>query len=169
MSLYLPGDTIDLDANHSRIALYTLSALTDVEVAMIEPRRLVNLWDERPQLARGLEWSQTRERSILAEHNVSLGARTAPNRILHLLLELWCRLMLVEQCDDTGFDLPLNQQQIGEVCGLSLVHTNKSISKISKSGLIKWRRNRVEFGSVAQAMRACNFDPRFLNVLRDPT
>ena len=163
LNVYLPGDTIELNANFPHDALYTVTALTGVEMALLEPSRMTSMWGSHPNIAAALEWSYTSEMNVLSEHNISLGARSARDRILHLLIELWCRLVLIGDAEERGFEMPLTQQQIGEICGLSLVHTNKSISALARDGLLEWRRNHIVFPSVTKAMRACHFDPRFLD------
>ena len=91
----LPGDFLALRVNFVRKAHYTVDALTAMEVAVIEPMRILEIYRQFPVLASGLDWSTVREFNILSEHNVSLGARNATQRIAHFTLELWCRLALV--------------------------------------------------------------------------
>ena len=103
-----------------------------------------------------------RHANILAEHKVSLGARTAAQRILHFLLELWIRLEQVGLASEDGFDLELTQEQIGDCMGLSTVHVNRSLSRLSKEKMLKIGRGFVTFPDISRSIDFADFDERFL-------
>ncbi len=166
IKIYLPGDFIGLHVNFRRSAVHNVSALTNVELAAIEPTRILDIYRNYPILAAGLDWSAVRSFNIISEHNISLGARPARQRILHLFLELWCRMLLIEEADDDSFDFPLTQSQIADICGLSLVHTNKSIQHLRRSGLIVFGKGRLQFPDIDAAVEFCDFDARFLGEFR---
>lgn len=75
---------------------------------------------------------------------VTLGRRTALERLAHLLLELFermrgCGLAYGQQCA-----LPLTQMDIADVTGLTPVHVNRTLQTMRTRGLIelqsKWLR-----------------------------
>ena len=166
LSVHLPGDFIGLHINFHRRAIYTVSALTNVEVAMIEPMRLIEIHQKYPVLAAGLDWSAVRASNILSEHNISLGARTAEERILHFYLEIWCRLMLVGEASSDGFDMRMTQEQVANALGLSIVHVNKKLKSLCKQGLLEIKGRRVAVPDVAKAIRMADFDAAFLDTFR---
>jgi len=166
LSVHLPGDFIGLHINFHRRAVYTVAALTKVEVALIEPIRLVEIHQRWPVLAAGLDWSAVRASNILSEHNVSLGARTAQERILHFYLELWCRLMLVGEASSEGFQMRMTQEQVGNALGLSVVHVNKSLKALTKQGLLDITGRMIDMPDVAAAIRMADFDASFLDSFR---
>jgi CRP-like cAMP-binding protein len=166
LGISLPGDFIGLQVNFHRRAIATVSALTDTEVAMIEPLRILKVYQEYPVLAAGLEWMTVHNYNILSEHNVSLGARPAKERILHFFLELWCRLMQIGEASEDGFRMPLTQQQIADAMGLSQVHTNKSIRKLEHEDLIRSKSRTIVFPDADRAFEVADFDGRFLDHFR---
>ena len=166
ISVYLPGDFIGLHINFHRRAIYTVSALTNIEAALIEPMRLVEIHQKYPVLAAGLDWSAVRTSNILSEHNVSLGARTAEERILHFYLELWCRLMLVGEATSEGFTMRMTQEQVANALGLSVVHVNKKLKALCKQGLLTIEGRRIGVPDVRTAVRAADFDAAFLDTFR---
>jgi CRP/FNR family transcriptional regulator len=113
-------------------------------------------------LASGLDWMSVRHSNILSEHKVSLGARTAAQRILHFLLELWVRLEQVGLANGKGFELELTQEQIGDCMGLSTVHVNRSLSRLSKENLVRLDKGTVTFPQVSRSVSFADFDDRFL-------
>lgn len=166
VALYLPGDFIGLHINFHRKAIFSLDALTSLEVALIEPMRIIEIHQRFPVLASGLDWSAVRSSNIMSEHNVSLGARTADQRILHFLLEVWCRLMLVGEATADGFIMRMTQQQIADVLGLSLVHTNKMMKSLARRNLMQIEQRFVTIPELKDAIRMADFDPTFLDTFR---
>jgi CRP/FNR family transcriptional regulator len=150
----LPGDFIGLHVNFSHSAIFSAAGLTDTSLALIEPVRILEIHRRFPVLASGLDWMSVRHSNILSEHKVSLGARTAAQRILHFLLELWVRLEQVGLANGKGFELELTQEQIGDCMGLSTVHVNRSLSRLSKENL---DQDGQGYGDVPAAVEICQF------------
>ena len=169
VSIYLPGDFLGLHVNFIRRSILSYDALTKVEVALVEPMRIIEIHQRFPILASGLDWSAVRHLNILSEHNVSLGARSSEARLLHLYLELWCRLMLVGEASAQGFEMRLTQEQTGDVLGLTPVHINRTIKKLSKDGLIEVEKRHVTFPDVRKAIHKADFDAAFLQAFRTAT
>ncbi len=166
LSVYLPGDFIGLHINFHRTAIYTVAALNKVEAALIEPMRLIDIHQRYPVLAAGLDWAAVRSSNILSEHNVSLGARTAEERILHFYLELWCRLMLVGEASSDGFHMRMTQEQVGNALGLSVVHVNKKLKALCREGILEIDGRMISVPDVRTAIRRADFDAAFLDTFR---
>ena len=158
----LPGDFIGLHVNFIHSSIFSAAALTNASLALIEPVRLLEIHRRFPVLASGLDWMTMRHANILSEHKVSLGARTAAQRILHFLLELWVRLEQVGLADAKGFELELTQEQIGDCMGLSTVHVNRSLSRLGKENLLRIDKGAVTFPQLSRSISFADFDERFL-------
>ncbi|MDP2121874.1 MAG: Crp/Fnr family transcriptional regulator [Hoeflea sp.] len=158
----LPGDFIGLHVSFNTSSIYSAAALTKSSLALIEPVRILEIHRRFPVLASGLDWMTVRHANILAEHKVSLGARTAAQRILHFLLELWTRLEQVGQASGKGFELQLTQEQIGDCMGLSTVHVNRSIGRLCKENLMRIEKGFVSFPQIRRSVSFADFDDRFL-------
>jgi CRP/FNR family transcriptional regulator len=158
----LPGDFIGLHVNFNHSAIFSAAGLTDTSLALIEPVRILEIHRRFPVLASGLDWMSVRHSNILSEHKVSLGARTAAQRILHFLLELWVRLEQVGLANGKGYELELTQEQIGDCMGLSTVHVNRSLSRLSKENLVRLDKGTVTFPQVSRSVSFADFDDRFL-------
>ncbi|MEM9013082.1 MAG: Crp/Fnr family transcriptional regulator [Pseudomonadota bacterium] len=166
INVYVPGEIYGLHINFYRHAMHNLTALTEVELARIGPEQILDIYRTYPILAAGLDWSSARSVNVLSERNISLGARRASSRILHLLLEIYLRLMAVGETEADGFAMPLTQQQLADICGLSIVHTNRTLRALVRAKLIALSRARVTFPDFDAAMAACEFDGRFLAPLK---
>jgi CRP-like cAMP-binding protein len=66
-----------------------------------------------------------------------LGAMNAKERMAHLLLELYHRLASVKLAQDWSFEMPLTQEQLADVLGLSSVHINRTLQSLRREALIE--------------------------------
>ncbi len=66
----------------------------------------------------------------------SQGRRTAVERIAHLICETYFRLQRVDLVQDNRFEFVLTQDDVGDLCGLSSVHVNRSFQALRKDDLV---------------------------------
>ena len=64
--------------------------------------------------------------------------------------------------DETGFDTPLTQNNIAEMCGATAIHTNRAIGKLRAEGIADFRRGRVEIASRETLESFADFEPDYL-------
>lgn len=164
VNVYLPGDFFAVHLGFNRKALFDVAALEKSEVAVIQADRIAEIVDQYEGIGTALDWSAVRTLNVVSEHVFGLTARTAQERVMHLLLEFWCRLIVVGRATETSFDMPLTQAEIGEIAGLSLVAVNKALQGLRQDGLITFNKPLVQFNDVVACMDYCEFDPGFLEM-----
>lgn len=81
-------------------------------------------------------WLTAHEESLVDDTLLSVGRRSAEERIATLLILLFKRAAAL-QADGgaAGVPFPLTQQHVADGLGLSLVHTNKTLRKLERRGL----------------------------------
>ena len=89
-----------------------------------------------PSLAFDVTWLAAKEERILDEHLLSIGQRTAEERAAYLLLFIFARAKVRGLTKGTSLNLPLTQQHIADTLGLSLVHTNRVLNRLTRRGII---------------------------------
>ncbi|MEL6750453.1 MAG: Crp/Fnr family transcriptional regulator [Pseudomonadota bacterium] len=161
----LPGDVVGGEAF---VLPGTLTALTDCEFATLTVEAQRQMRDETPEASAILDWSASTGRALMIDHIRSLSAFRAAQRVMHLLVTLWQRLRETSDNMGNGFMLPLTQSQISETCGMSLVHTNKSIAKMRADGLLTIDGHRVSFPDPAAALRYARWDDDVLTPFGEP-
>jgi CRP-like cAMP-binding protein len=81
-------------------------------------------------------WLTAHEESLVDDTLLSVGRRSAEERIAMLLIVLFKRAAaLLPDAGANGVPFPLTQQHIADGLGLSLVHTNKTLRKLEARGL----------------------------------
>jgi CRP-like cAMP-binding protein len=76
------------------------------------------------------------DRVTLTERLVSLGRSSAKGRVAALLMWIADRLRFAGLPTGDGFALPLTQEEIGDLTGLTAVHVNRTMRVLAEQGLI---------------------------------
>ena len=137
LSFLIPGDFFGLRSTLFDVADDSVQTLTECMVCRIPGEKFIQILHDRPRLGMAIVWSVLREHSVLAEHVVRLGRRSAYERVGHLLMELLRRLQLVRLAGEKDFELPLTQEILADTLGLSVVHVNRTLRRLRNQGLIR--------------------------------
>ena len=122
-------------------------------------------------LCAAILWCSSREEAILLEHLVSLGRRTAFERVAHLLIELWRRLQVLGLTDGESFEMPLTQELIADCVGLTSVHVNRMMRAMQAKNLItcEYRpTQRCRITNLAGLVEAAGFEDGYLHFSEMP-
>lgn len=160
LNYVLPGDLVGLQGNVMREMQHSVEALTKMTLCMFERDKLPNLFQNHPSLAYDITWLAAREESMLDEHLLSIGRRSARERAAYLLAFLDARIRSVSDVPaGRTVTLPLTQQHVADTLGLSLVHTNKTLRKLAELGLIRWLDRGCEVLDAERLYRAAEWRP----------
>jgi len=158
--LHLRGDLLGLDSLAFQEAPDSITALTDAEVCLIDRARLGALFAEQPRLAALLFAVRQVDRINLTDRLVSLGRNSARGRVAALLLQIANRLRFGKLPVDEGFALPLTQEEIGDLTGLTAVHVNRTMRVLSEQGLIARSGNILRILQPDRLARVANYNQR---------
>ena len=136
----LPGDWIGLRSALLRSSDHSFEALTDAVVSSIDAVRMQRMFDELPRLGVAILWATSQDESMVVDHLVSLGRRSAIERCAHLFVELYERLHSIGQAPGDEFACPLNQYVLADALGLSAIHVNRVLRQLRERGLLTLKR-----------------------------
>jgi CRP-like cAMP-binding protein len=136
LNIVLPGDFIGFPACFFDTALYSITTLTDAVVSSIRFPPLFQLLADHPRIGAAIFWLFSCEAAMYAERLIALGQRSAIERLAHFLLELLTRLQVIGLADARSFRMPLTQEQIGDILGLTGVHVSRTLRQLRDDGLI---------------------------------
>lgn len=158
--IMLPGDAFGLGASPwagDRLGVLTLTSCVLVDANPL--RQLVRL--RSPIHARlvdachRLAWL---EQTYALNHIVRLAGRNGYQRVAHLIVELYMRMGEVEMIRNGGFAMPLSQQTVADVLGLSKVHLNRVARQLKREGLVEFPRGAVFVPDLARLAEVAGFD-----------
>lgn len=163
-SLFIPGDIFDLNTDLMAECGYSIRTITDSTVAEISHSQFAQLTARYADLSKALTWEQLEQLANQREWLVSLGQRSALERIAHFFCEVFWRLRAVNLTQGDECDMPLTQSVLAELTGMSEVHLNRSLQQLRALGLIELRRHRLRIID-SQALADCgSFDPAYLEL-----
>ena len=129
-ALHVPGDFVDLHSFTLKRLDHSIMALTPCRFATMPHQRLTEITEAYPHLTRVYWFLTTLDAAIHREWMLSLGRRTAIQRVAHLFCEMFVRLEIVGLTDGGSFALGLTQTDVAECTGLSPVHVNRTLQRL---------------------------------------
>lgn len=144
MQIVLPGDCINLRSPQRRKSNYTFLTITDMLASRIKASRMVQIFNELPHLGVALLLTTAQDDDMLVQHLISLGKRTAIERVAHLFLELHNRLLIAGLATKTEFDCPLTQYHLADTLGLSAIHVNRMLRELREEKMMIFAEHRVK-------------------------
>ncbi|WP_151895512.1 Crp/Fnr family transcriptional regulator [Sphingomonas sp. NIC1] len=79
----------------------------------------------------------------------------------HLLCEMSARLGDLDD-GESRFELPLTQEQIADVLGLTSVHVNRTVQQLRAESLIETKGRTVMIADMDALRQIAGFDPAYL-------
>lgn len=163
LSVHIKGDAVDLQNALLAQTDYNLQALTRAEVAVVPAGTVKALISASPGAARAL-WIETLlDASIQREWTLNVGRRDSRSRVAHLLCELGVRLEAAELGERQRFDLPLTQEQLADVTGLTAVHVNRVLQNLRGAGLISREKSPLRVDNWNRLADAGDFRSTYLH------
>lgn len=136
LKVHLPGDALGTPSMAVTHTVEMLTALTSTTVSAISFERFGRLIEQHPRIGITFMLSIQRERIALMDQLASVGRTSAESRIAALFCDLLERLEPAGLVSDSSFMLPMTQEEIGDVTGLSGVHVNRTLREFKERGLI---------------------------------
>jgi CRP-like cAMP-binding protein len=154
LSFLLAGDFIGVQQKMGDASAHGVQTLTDAQLCVFQRDALWELHRQSPTMGFNITWLTAHEESMVDDTLLSVGRRSAEERIAMLLIILFKRAAAL-QADGgkAGVPFPLTQQHIADGLGLSLVHTNKTLRKLERRGLHSMQDGRLVMRDVRALAR----------------
>ncbi len=154
LTFLLPGDFIGVQQKMGDAAAHGVITLTDAVFCVFQRDSLWQLHRQSPTMGFNITWLTAHEESLVDDTLLSVGRRSAEERIAMLLILLFKRAAALQaDAGAGGVVFPLTQQHIADGLGLSLVHTNKTLRKLESRGLHRLADGRLYLRDVKALAR----------------
>ena len=168
VAIHMKGEMVDLQNSMLKVADHSVQMLTSGKVAMIPREEINRVTLERPTIGHAMWIDTLVDASIFREWIANIGRRDARTRIAHLLCEFSLRLKSAGLGDETGYELPMTQEQLADATGLTSVHVNRTMKALQKEGLIERPNPRsIYIGDWRKLADAGDFDSNYLHMRQD--
>ncbi|WP_236574122.1 Crp/Fnr family transcriptional regulator [Hydrogenophaga sp. PBL-H3] len=144
LSFLLAGDFIGVQQKMGDAAAHGVDTLTSASFCVFQRDALWEIHRRSPTMGFNVTWLTAHEESLVDDTLLSVGRRSAEERIASTLILLFKRAAALQEDKGVGGVVwPLTQQHIADALGLSLVHTNKTLRKLEKRGLHQIKDGRL--------------------------
>jgi CRP-like cAMP-binding protein len=154
LCLLLPGSLIGIEGVLEQRPHYAVAAITDVTYCVLDQRLLPRLFREQPALAMRLLEAAMEERRLLDDRVCSLGQGNAEERVATLFVDLHERLFRLGLVRDGSFTLPITQQQLADLLGLNVIHTNRVLRRLRERKIVTMQERSVHIHDMTELYRA---------------
>ncbi|MFQ3788150.1 Crp/Fnr family transcriptional regulator [Halomonas sp. A29] len=162
LEIYLPGDIIGLREFAFSQRLAGVQMVEDGEICFFPHRNLVDIFRRSFTLTSILFAVASRQQVLLTERLVNLARRNARQKLAHFLLEMCQRIKQTNSDGCERFRLPLSQEILADLLGLSTVHISRTFTALSDDGLVFRDRYNVTIPDLEALKQEAGFDDRYL-------
>lgn len=145
IEVFLPGDLVGVKTMFLAQQFETVQALTVAAVEYAHCRQVRELSTSDPDVALRLMWQILEDERRLHAWIVSLGQGDADERMAQMLLDFHGRLAHADLIpeDASEFPLPMTQQHLSDLLGISEVHVNRVLRRLREQGVVTMRSGKV--------------------------
>jgi CRP-like cAMP-binding protein len=165
-SVFVPGDMCEPFGALPGLRGYTLRASTPGLLGCIAPQALRKAARASSRIEQALWWDLLVSDAMDREQIVSLGRRSATERLAHFFCEMHVRLGMVGLADQSSYELPLTQADMADMLGLSPVHVNRSLQDLRGSGLLSFQGRHATIHDLNGLRTLAMFDPALYSAAR---
>jgi CRP-like cAMP-binding protein len=165
LAIHMKGDMVDLQNSLLGMADHNVQMLTAGRAAMVPKEEIMRLAFERPNVGKAMWIDTLVDASIFREWIANVGQRDARTRLAHLLCEFALRLKVAGMGEQTGYELPMTQEQLADATGMTAVHVNRTIRSLEQEGLIERSHPRaIQIGDWRKLAHVGDFDSAYLHL-----
>lgn len=163
LAFMLPGDFCDIHIAVLKAVDHSIVTITNAKVASVPRAQMEALVEAGPTISRAFWWSQLVDQSVLRAWIVSMGRRTASERIAHLMCELYIRMRNIGLATDDQCEMPLTQIVIADAVGLTPVHVNRVLKSLRLGNVMELRSGSLTIIDPARLAEIAGFDGNCLH------
>jgi CRP-like cAMP-binding protein len=152
--VHIPGDVLGAPSLASVSAVETLTAITDCTIQCVPLSRLGSIFAEHPRVGMSLFLSANKERVALMDMLAAVGRMSAIGRLARFLTDLHERLLAAGQTKGSRLPMPMIQEEIADLLGLTAVHVNRMLHELESLSLL--RRTGTDFILDVPGLQAMN-------------
>ena len=143
INVVFPGDFLGLQAELLGELKHSVETVSKTTLCVFDKNAFWSFVRAHPDRALDIAWLTAIEEHLLGSSLLSLGQRSARERIAWAILSLYKRAEALNLVEKNVMALPIRQQDLADALGLSLVHTNKTLAYLRDQKLADWRGKKM--------------------------
>ncbi|MGZ9811476.1 Crp/Fnr family transcriptional regulator [Pseudoroseicyclus sp. H15] len=144
LNVIFPGDFIGLQAGVFGEMKHSIVASTPMRLCVFDRADFLSFVRASPTRGFDMTWLAAVEEHFLGEALATVGQRDATERIGWALIKIYQRGRALGMVNSAGaMPFPFRQQDLADLLGLSLVHTNKTLARLRRHNLVRWQDGQL--------------------------
>lgn len=148
LNFVLPGAFLGMQAGIMGEMRHSVEATSRMTMCVFNRKDIWPMFRSMPERAFDLTWMAAVEENFLGEALATIGQLTASQRIAWALVRLFTRAQALGLAPGNTMPLPYRQQDMADALGLSLVHTNKTLSRFRDRQLAVWSNGTLRINDL---------------------
>jgi CRP-like cAMP-binding protein len=157
LNFLLPGDLLGLQGELLAKLPHGVEALTAVNLCAFGTDAVPGFFRDNPGIALDITWLAAHEERLVDDAVLTVGRRTAMERVAALLVHLFKRAASAGLVEGDSIPFPLTQLHIADALGLSVVHTNRVLQRLRKGGFIRLENQSLAIGNLGAMRRVAQY------------
>ncbi|WNL38484.1 Crp/Fnr family transcriptional regulator [Halomonas sp. PAMB 3232] len=161
-NVYMPGDIVGLRESffdHQDVAIL---ALQHCELERVAAEDLHELFEAHDDIRKAIVSYVMVNDNIAIARLRSCTHHKAEERVAHYLLEVYARYRFKQDDDADFFSLPITQEVIGELLGMTSVHVSRCMTALEQKKLIRKSRTVVKLLEPERLKEQTGFDEQLM-------
>lgn len=159
---YMPGDLCDLSWLVSGEAGQAVTALTPINAIAVDRKIIEERLGTDASFSHGVAVDSLLRLEAQAEWIVTLGCRSAIERLSQLFCELYLRIERSGRTAKLACNFPLSQQHLADFTGMSAVHVCRTLRLMKNEKLLELRRRKLSIPDFSSLASSCAFSGTYL-------
>ncbi|GGB72354.1 Crp/Fnr family transcriptional regulator [Blastomonas aquatica] len=163
LAFMLPGDFCDIHIAVLKEMDHSIVTITPAKVATLPRKQMEALVEAKSNITHAFWWSQLVDQGVLRAWIVSMGRRTAEERIAHLMCELYIRMRNIGLATHDQCELPLTQLVLADAVGLTPVHVNRVLKGLRLNKVMELSSGALKIIDPVRLAEIAGFDGNYLH------
>jgi CRP-like cAMP-binding protein len=159
---YMPGDLCDPSWLAADEVDQLVVSITPIKAIPLDRSQMETRLQSDPAFSGRLAFEGFARLRAQSEWLVTLGCKSATERLSQLICELFCRLAANGRVEGDRCDFPLSQQDMADFTGMTPVHVCRTLKELRTSRLIELRRRRLRILDFERLAKLCGFDGAYI-------
>ncbi|OJA05580.1 Crp/Fnr family transcriptional regulator [Halomonas sp. QHL1] len=142
-NVYMPGDIVGIRESFFDNHNMAILALQDCQLDRISVVSLHDLCEKYADIKRAVVSYIMVNDNITIERLRSCTHHKAEERVAHFLLEVYARYNFKKMINSNEFSLPIKQEIVGELLGITSVHVSRCMTALEQKKMIRKTRSSI--------------------------
>ncbi|WP_447895117.1 Crp/Fnr family transcriptional regulator [Vreelandella sp. GE22] len=161
-NVYMPGDIVGLRESFFDTNDVAIVALQNCELERVSAEEVHALFEIHDDIRKAIISYVMVNDNIAIARLRSCTHHKAEERVAHYLLEVYSRYRFKQASDTDFFTLPITQEVIGELLGMTSVHVSRCMTTLEQKKLIRKNRAAIKLLEPERLIEATGFDERLI-------